>query len=286
MAKIGLRTSIFAPITSEPVNDMPVYSTAVHGHERLTTMSLSWQKNDAKLYADDVVAEADNSVTGAELEMGMDDLSEEFEISALGVNKDSSGEYLEDTDDLGTPGGYGYIQVSVYKGVRKYIANWFYKVLFGKSDEESTTKGESIEYSTPTITGTVMGVNVDATGKAKFRRRKEFSTYSEALAFLNQLAGITAVNLDLASLVISTLTLEPTFDSGVTLYSTTTSNATDIITAVADDAINASVAIVNGVTPVTSGDAANWEEGVNTVNVIVENEGLTKVYTVVVTKEA
>lgn len=193
MAKIGLRTSIFAPITSEPVNSMPVYGTAVHGHERLTTMSLNWQKNDAKLYADDVIAEADNSVTGAELEMGMDDLSEEFEISALGVSKDPTAEHLEDTDDLGTPGGYGYIQVSVYKGARKYIANWFFKVLFGKSDEESNTKGESIEYGTPTVTGTVMGVFNDATGKAKFRRRKEFETYADALAFLQTLAGITVV---------------------------------------------------------------------------------------------
>lgn len=192
MAKIGLRTSIFAPITSEPVNAMPVYGTPVHGHERLTSMSLSWQKNDAKLYADDIIAEADNGVTGAELEMGMDDLSEEFEIAALGVSKDVTGEHLEDTDDIGTPGGYGYVQVSVYKGVRKYIANWFFKVLFGKSDEESSTKGESMEYGTPTVTGTVMGVNVDASGKAKFRRRKEFETYAEALAFLNDLAGITA----------------------------------------------------------------------------------------------
>lgn len=193
MAKIGLRTSIFAPITSEPVNAMPVYGTAVTGHERMTSMSVSWTKSDAKLYADDVIAEADNGVTGAEIEMGVDDLSEEFEISALGVHEDSVDGYLEDTDDVGTPGGYGYVQVRVYKGVRKYVANWFYKVLFGKSDEEDTTKGESVEFSTPTVTGIAQGVFNDASGKAKFRRRKEFATYAEALAFLRALAGIAVV---------------------------------------------------------------------------------------------
>lgn len=195
MAKIGLRKSIFAPITSEPENAMPVYGTAVHGHERLTTMNLSWQKSDAKLYADDVVAEADNGVTGAELEMGMDDLSPEFEKSALGVQGGGTGgtEYLEDTDDVGTPGGYGYIQVKVYKGTRAYVANWFYKVQFGKSDEEGQTKGESVEFMTPTVVGTVMGVFNDATGKAKFRRRQEFETYAEALSFLTTLAGIEVV---------------------------------------------------------------------------------------------
>jgi len=195
MAKIGLRTSLFAPITDEPANAMPVYGPAVTGHERLTSMDLSWTKNDSVLYADDVVAEADNSVTGAELKMGMDDLSAGFEKSALGVQAggETGSEYLEDTDDVGTPGGYGYVQVSVYKGVRKYVANWFFKVLFGKSDEAGVTKGEKIEYSTPEVTGTVMGVFTDASGKAKFRRRQEFATYAEALAFISELAGIATV---------------------------------------------------------------------------------------------
>lgn len=192
MAKIGLRTSLFAPITSEPANAMPVYGPAVTGHERLTSMDLSWQKNDSVLYADDIVAEADNSVTGAELTMGMDDLSPEFEKSALGVHEGgTTGEtYLEDTDDVGTPGGYGYVQVKVYRGTRTYIGNWFYKVLFGKNDEEGKTKGEKIEYGTPEVTGTVMGVFNDASGKAKFRRRQEFATYAEALAFITEMAGI------------------------------------------------------------------------------------------------
>lgn len=193
MAMIGLRTSIFAPITAENANAMPTYGKAVTGHERLTSMKLSWEKNDAKLYADDMVAEADNSVSGGEIEMGMDDLSEAFEIAALGVYKGESTQYVEDTDDIGQAGGYGYVQVKVYKGVRKYIGNWFYKVLFGKSDEEGKTKADSIEFATPTVTGTVMGVFNDATGKAKFRRRQEFATYAEALNFIRALAGIEVV---------------------------------------------------------------------------------------------
>lgn len=193
MALIGLRTSIFAPITSEPTNAMPVYGPAVTGHERLTSMKLSWTKNDSKLYADDTVAESDNSVSSGELEMGMDDLSAEFQKSALGVQEagETGNTYLEDTDAVGTPGGYGYIQVKVYRGVRKYIANWIYKVQFGQSDEETQTKGEKLEFGTPTVTGTVMGVFNDASGTAKFRRRQEFATYAEALEFISTVAGIT-----------------------------------------------------------------------------------------------
>lgn len=187
MAKIGLRKSIFAPITSEPDNAAPVYGEAITGHERLTTMKLSWKKVDAKLYADDVIAESENGLTGAELEMGIDDISKEFEVAALGVAEDSVDGVLEDTDDSGTPGGYGYIQVKSYKGVKTYIANWFWKVVFSKSDEEGKTKGDNIEFSTSTITGIAMGIYNDASGKAKFRKRKECATYAEALTFLQSI---------------------------------------------------------------------------------------------------
>ena len=186
MAYVGLRTSVFVPITGEKENTLPTYGEAIKGHERLTSMKISWQKSDGVLYADDVIAEADNGVTGGSIEMGADDLSKEFEKAALGVHVEGTGEteYLEDTDAIGTPGGYGYVQMKRYKGETSYIANFIYKVLFSKSDEEAKTKGEKIEFSTPTVEGTIMGVFVDTSGSAKYRRRKEFKTYAEALTWL------------------------------------------------------------------------------------------------------
>ena len=88
----------------------------------------------------------------------------------------------------------------------------------------------------------------------------------------------------LSALTIGSLVLDPEFDEDVFEYATTTSNSTNKITATAED--GATVTILNGETPVESGESATWEDGANTVTITVEKEGYEDgVYTVVVTKE-
>lgn len=88
----------------------------------------------------------------------------------------------------------------------------------------------------------------------------------------------------LSRLTIGALTLAPTFDPDVTEYTTTTTNATNTITATPEDD-GAAVTILNGETPVTNGSAATWTDGANTVKVTVKNGTAEKVYTVTVTKQ-
>lgn len=91
------------------------------------------------------------------------------------------------------------------------------------------------------------------------------------------------LNANLATLTIGSLTLTPAFDADVTEYEVSTSNATNTITAVAEDE-QATVVIRNGETAVTSGTAATWETGENMLTVTVTNGTAEKVYTVTVTK--
>jgi hypothetical protein len=88
----------------------------------------------------------------------------------------------------------------------------------------------------------------------------------------------------LASLTLGSLTLSPTFDKDVTSYTATTTDSTNTITATATDSSSATVTIKNGSTTVTSGNAASWSAGKNTVTITVTNTHATKVYTVEVTK--
>ena len=90
-------------------------------------------------------------------------------------------------------------------------------------------------------------------------------------------------NADLASLTIGALTLTPAFDADTTAYTATTTNATNTITAVAEDA-EATVAITVNGSAHTSGQAATWEAGENTVVVVVTKGTTAKTYTVTVTK--
>lgn len=87
----------------------------------------------------------------------------------------------------------------------------------------------------------------------------------------------------LASLVISGVTLSPTFDGDVTSYAATTSDATNTVTATAEDN-EATVEIKVNNSSHTSGQAATWDAGVNTVVVTVTNGEHSKTYVVVVTK--
>lgn len=89
----------------------------------------------------------------------------------------------------------------------------------------------------------------------------------------------------LASLTLGSLTLSPTFNKSTFSYTTTTANATNTITAVAMNG-EATIAILNGETPVTNGAAATWADGANTLTVTVTIGEATETYTVIVTKNA
>ena len=74
------------------------------------------------------------------------------------------------------------------------------------------------------------------------------------------------------------------FQPGVLNYKVTTPNATDTITATAYDE-DATPVIKNGQTTVTSGTAATWVNGNNTVTVTVTNGSASTVYTIEVLYE-
>jgi len=87
----------------------------------------------------------------------------------------------------------------------------------------------------------------------------------------------------LSALSLGSLTLSPAFAPAITQYTATTTNSTNTITATAADE-NAEVVIKNGTDTVTSGTAATWEDGDNTVTIKVTNDGDSRIYYVNVTK--
>jgi HK97 family phage major capsid protein len=94
--------------------------------------------------------------------------------------------------------------------------------------------------------------------------------------------GDTANNADLASLSIGE-TLSPTFDADVTSYTATASNASDAVTAIADDP-DAQVAIEYNGSNVLNGSTISWATGTKNLVVTVKKGTAVKVYTVAVTK--
>lgn len=92
-----------------------------------------------------------------------------------------------------------------------------------------------------------------------------------------------APDTTLSALTIGELTLDPTFDPSTTTYTTSTTNATNKITATPADE-KSTVSITVNETVVANGSAPAWDEGDNTVVVTVTNGTYNTLYTVIVTK--
>lgn len=196
MAFVGMLHPVAATIATEregaaiTYNKGMVIGKAIQGN-------VTWNRPDNPLYADDALTEDDNGIVGGSIELGVDDIADEVRAYILGLEASGTpgaGEpqVYEMTEEPAPYVGFGYIRVRRKNGETSYQALWYHKALFGETDESAQTKGESIEWQTPTLTGRLMGVRNDSTGKAKFRQHATFDTLSAALTWLNGKAGITS----------------------------------------------------------------------------------------------
>ena len=138
-------------------------------------ISASFEPNttdDNPLYANDAVAENDASgASGGTLTMTLDTLSMEaaadmygLEVADVSVNVGQSpgtsvqGKGLKYTGtEQSAPVGVAYMRTQQINGVTSYEVLLYRRVIFGMPASEAQTKGESIEWQTPEIEGTVSG---------------------------------------------------------------------------------------------------------------------------------
>lgn len=202
MADIGVRYAAFARVSSHTEGSAITYGTGrVIG--MMISANVAITRNSSRLYADDVVVEEDNSISEAQITINTDDLALDDEQYMCGLTKNTSktgdndvNDY-EDTDDAAPLGGFGYVRVrsktDQTTGVttKSYIATWWYKVRASIEAETAQTKGQNLEWQTPTMILRAAGCYIDSTDKLKFRKRQEFLTYVAAKTFINDFANIT-----------------------------------------------------------------------------------------------
>lgn len=197
MAFIGMRHVVVAKLDAHTPGAEPTYSAGKVAGKAITG-NLTINRNNNPLYADDIIAEDDNGITSMDLELGVDDLDEETQAYigllkevATGSGTSAVTTYYENSAAANNV-GVGYMRVRRKAGVTTFQGIWIYKTLFSKNAENSKTKGETIEWQTPTVNGRCMGLSVDSTGEATFRKIQNFDTESDAEDWLDGLAGISA----------------------------------------------------------------------------------------------
>lgn len=193
MAFVGLLYAVAAPIQTEADGQAITYGKGqVIGG--MMTAEISYTRNSNPLYADDRVVEEDNSITGGTIKMGVDDVNDDARVMMLGDVKegDAGEEVYHETGESAPYVGTGYIRVRRKDNKTNYIAYWVHKAIFGIGTESAKTKGQSIEWQTPTLEGSIMGVKNNTALQTRFRERRTFTKESEARAWLNKKAGIEA----------------------------------------------------------------------------------------------
>lgn len=192
MAMVGMLHPVAATISSEVEGSAITYSAGMVIGKAISA-NITMERNDNPLYADDSIAETDNGITGGTIEVNTDDLLESVRKYMLGLKDVTVGSNTEydETEEAAPYVGFGFIQVRRKNGATSYKCHWFHKVIFGESNESAQTKGESIEWQTPTITGRIMGVRNDSSMVAKYRRIAVFDTLASATSWINGKAGIT-----------------------------------------------------------------------------------------------
>lgn len=179
MANIGL-TNIWWSVLTEAGDGTPTYDGA-KTLGKAVSCSVSISNNDAKLYGDDAIAESDTSYASGTVTMGVTDDDDSIFAPLLGHTL-TDGEVIKKSDDNAPYVGVGRIVTKMVNGAYKYKVEFLPKVKFSEPSRDETTKGESIEFSTPSIEGVVATLK-DGT----WNRGKTFDSKSDALTYLQTL---------------------------------------------------------------------------------------------------
>ena len=185
MAKIGLNNFRYAVATVNASTGVVTYGTC---KKPAKAISFNFEPTiaDAKLYADDAVAEVSNVVTGGSVTMGVDREDLQTLCDLLGHTY-SSGEVIDDVNDTPPYVGVGRVTKLMVDGSIKYRGTVLMLVKFSEPTESDTTQGESIDFQTTELSGTM---TVPASGK--WRARKVFDTQADAIGYIEGILSSTS----------------------------------------------------------------------------------------------
>ena len=181
MARIGLNNFRYSVLT-EAADGTPSYAGAVKP-AKAVSCSVDITNNDATLYADDGLAESDYSFQSGTVTMGIDE-DDITTMAALLGHTVTDGEMVRNANDTAPYVALGRVVVKMINGVYKYKVELLYKVKFAEPSQEDTTKGDTVEFGTTEIEGTVA-----ALANGNWSVAQTFATKGEAVTYLEGLLG-------------------------------------------------------------------------------------------------
>lgn len=189
MASIGLKQAKFNQI-DQTTNKYKTVTDKVPLLEKIIESKFSPEYNNAELYANDCLAESDNSFKKGTLNIVVDDDKDETCATLLGNEVASDGtEVTSNINDSAPEFGYGHIVPKIVDGVKKWKVEFFPRVKFTKITTDRKTKGENVEFATTNMEATVLPLSKAINGLkvGDWEKHDTFDTEGAAETYLDKL---------------------------------------------------------------------------------------------------
>lgn len=199
-------TGLAIPIAARYIDDGFGNVTYTGGLQFANAVEYSTSFGDKKannLYADNGIKETQNIFSGGELTLKTDDLDQAASKLLLNVREEDvtyNGKTVKTlvnrSDDVSPYLGFGVVIQGQRSNVPYYLAVVLPKLSFSTPADAAKTQGESIEWQTPTLSGTIMR---DDTPAHNWRYRAEFPTEAGAVEFIKWFLGMSPGTLTVTS---------------------------------------------------------------------------------------
>lgn len=153
---------------------------------KLVSANMRINKANAELYADDGLAESDYSPLSVQVDVELDDMTDEIASELFGQTLSQSGELSVTTEDAAPIGVLGYYTVHRRGGVRKYVARVYTNAQAQPGDENAQTKGSSTSFQTRSVSFICMPDESDG----EIYKQKTCDTAADAKTFIQTKCGI------------------------------------------------------------------------------------------------
>ena len=193
MARIGLKGLTYAKVSGGGAGSAVTYTGGATIPDLMIAANVTLNRQDVKQHADDHLVERDNGLMSATIALELARLPDQIKENLLGYESGGSNtNVLTVVEDAAPYVGFGYITKELDHGTVSYVGYWFYKVQFGLTDDNASTKGENTQFQSANLSGEAAGVQLTSGGKIAFYDINSASTEAAIRTWLNSMAGISA----------------------------------------------------------------------------------------------
>ena len=183
MAVFGAKYPCFAPIETRPENGLPTYGTGAP-LGKLVSANLTVNLASGELWADDALDEQESEFASGSIALETNDL-EDSKASMIYGAKVVNQEVHYNKGDNAPRGGLAYYKTIKRKGVKFYKAYFYPEVQAALGNDNATTRGSSITFTTTSTTFTVF-----APEDGDMRITREFDDEQAARAWIQSKLNI------------------------------------------------------------------------------------------------